>query len=259
MLIRLLGSTPRRLLWLLVAFTASAAPSAGIADEAARQAGMVAAMRPAERSEQDRARDAQERPQAIAQFAGLRQGMHIADLHAGDGYVTEVLMGSVIPYGKIFANNDPSLLSPEQTQAWKKRLESPDTADLAELDNAVTQALPYYAKGLQAVFSIGVHHKMVIKGIDRAAVHRVVFDALAPGGLYIVADARAAKGSDAAKAAAACRSHADALRAEVEAAGFRFLEQSDALANSKDARTSDACSSKDMPDRFLMKFERPSL
>ncbi|HYC54725.1 MAG TPA: hypothetical protein VEL28_07290 [Candidatus Binatia bacterium] len=249
------------ILSVVLVFATSAAALAAEAspeDEAKRQAGVAAAMGPTERSEQDKARDADEKPQAIAEFAALKQGLTIADIHAGDGYVTEVLMGSVTPYGKVYANNDPALLSAAEAQAWEKRLESPDTADLVQLEKPLSQPLPYYAKALHAVFSIGAYHHTVSRGIDRRALHQTIFDSLTPGAVYIVVDARAGKAADDAKAAASCRTRPELVREEVEAVGFRFVAESDALEIAGDGRTSDACSRKVLPDRFMLKFERPA-
>jgi predicted methyltransferase len=233
-----------------------AAAGAAETAKAAIPAGIQAALADESRSAQDRERDGRENPAAIVAFGDVGRSMRIADIAAHDGYLTHVLALSVQPHGKVYANNDPVLTSEADAKSWAKRLEEPATADIARLANPLSHPLPPYATRLAGVFAIGAYHQAVRAGIDRKQMNQTLFDALGVGAFYIVADARAADGEDAAAAAAHCRVSPRFVREEIEAAGFRFVEESGALAIMGDAPTSDACNADSPHDRFLMKSSR---
>ncbi|MBI5505344.1 MAG: SAM-dependent methyltransferase, partial [Deltaproteobacteria bacterium] len=209
------------------------------------------------RSADDLARDAAEKPAAIAAFATVGPRKRVAELRARDGYLTEVLALAAYPYGKVFANNDPGSLSNADSAAWNARLEKPELADIARYDLPLVAPLPQYAAGLDVVVSVGAYGDAIRRNLDRSAMNAAVLRALHPGGLYVIADARAAAGAD---GAALCRATEKQVREEVEAAGFRFVEASEALSEAGDARTNGACQTSPgrSLDRFMLKFEKPA-
>ena len=69
-----------------------------------------AAIAAPERSDKDRARDARDRPAEVMTFAGITQGMAIADVFGGGGYWAELLARAVRPDGRVtLVNNAPYL------------------------------------------------------------------------------------------------------------------------------------------------------
>ena len=72
------------------------------------------------------------------------------------------------------------------------------------------------------------------KDLDIAAFNKAVLASLKPGGIYIVIDHAAEKGSGFTATSTLHRSDPDAVKAEVMAAGFEFVGSSDVIANPSD-------------------------
>lgn|GEM_PF-249747 len=211
------------------------------------------------RSDQDLTRDAAEKPALIAAFASVEPRKRVADLRARDGYLTEILALAAYPYGKVFAGNDPESLAADDAKEWTERLDKPVFADTARFDLPLAAPLPPYAVDLDVVVSAGAYADAIRRNVDRPAMNAAVLRALRPGGLYVIADVRAAAGSGVADGAALCRTVESEVRKEVEAAGFRFVETSEALAEADDTHTSSACQGVRgrLLDRFLLEFQKP--
>jgi predicted methyltransferase len=65
-----------------------------------------AALAHAGRSAADLKRDPIDHPADILRLAGIKPGMHVADVLAGDGYYSELLSYLVGPQGKVFLINN---------------------------------------------------------------------------------------------------------------------------------------------------------
>ena len=81
------------------------------------------------------------------------------------------------------------------------------------------------------------YHDLKPQGIDTAAFNRKIFDALKPGGIYLVIDHKAEDGSGWRDAATIHRMGVDTIKQEVLAAGFELALDSDLLANPADDRS----------------------
>ncbi len=207
------------------------------------------------RSAEDRLRDGPEKTEAVLRASGIARGMRVVDLSAGDGYFAQVLALAVRRFGKVWGNNDPASIDPATAEAWKKRLNGPGGADVAELALSLGSPLPPYVTGIDVVFARGTSHDATRRSIDHAAIHRSVLAALTPRGRYVVVDARAS--GDEARSAELCRADVKAVRKEIEEAGFRLVSESDALRNTADSTSKSACGSA-TADRFLLVFEKPA-
>jgi predicted methyltransferase len=95
--------------------------------------------------------------------------------------------------------------------------------------------------------------------VDMAAFNAAVFKALKPGGVYIVLDHVAAKGSPADVTDTLHRIEPSVVRREVEAAGFRFDGESAVLANPADPHTAGVFnpSIRGHTDQFIYRFRKP--
>ena len=76
-----------------------------------------------------------------------------------------------------------------------------------------------------------------IPNVDVGAIDKAIFDALKPGGTYIVLDHTAEKGSGFRDTSTLHRSDPEAVKKEVVAAGFKFVGQSEVLRNADDQHT----------------------
>jgi predicted methyltransferase len=95
--------------------------------------------------------------------------------------------------------------------------------------------------------------------VDTGAFNKAVFDALKPGGLYVVLDHSAVAGAPADVTDTLHRIEASTVRREVEAAGFKFEGESQLLANAADPRTAKVfdASIRGHTDQFILKFRKP--
>jgi len=102
-------------------------------------------------------------------------------------------------------------------------------------------------------------HDKFLGPVDTAAFNRQVFQALKPGGHYVVLDHVAAKGAPPDVTETLHRIEADTVKREVEAAGFVLEAESDLLANPDDPHTKGVfdASIRGRTDQFILKFRRP--
>jgi predicted methyltransferase len=93
---------------------------------------------------------------------------------------------------------------------------------------------------------------------DLAAENKMVWNALRPGGLYVVIDHAAQKGSGVRDTSTLHRIDPDVVLKEVTAAGFQIVTQSDLLKHADDDHTRP---SREVPrgktDQFFFLFQKP--
>jgi predicted methyltransferase len=95
--------------------------------------------------------------------------------------------------------------------------------------------------------------------VDMAIFNKAVYNALKPGGLYVVLDHSAAAGSPADVTDTLHRIEKSTVLREVEAAGFHFDGESTLLANPADPRTAGVFDKtiRGRTDQFILKFSKP--
>jgi predicted methyltransferase len=95
--------------------------------------------------------------------------------------------------------------------------------------------------------------------LDVAAVNRAVYEALKPGGLYVIVDHAAAAGTGLDVPDKLHRIDPAIVRREVEAAGFRFEGESTVLRNPADDHTLLVFDPaiRGHTDQFVFKFRKP--
>ena len=98
------------------------------------------------------------------------------------------------------------------------------------------------------------YHDLGHLGVDRAAMNQAVFRALKPGGLYVIADHSGRPGTGISESGTLHRIEEAFLRQEVEAAGFRLLEEGNFLRNPNDPRDKNTPDPPQPKDEFVLKF-----
>lgn len=193
-----------------------------------------------DRSAEDKARDPQRKPAEMLAFAGIHPGMRVADIGAGRGYTSEILARAVRTEdpkrGVVFAQNSPALLKMFAEKPWSERLAKPAMANVIRADREFDDPLPPEATNLDAVFDVLFYHDTVWLGADRAKMNKRIFDALKPGGIYVVIDHSGRTGTGTSEAQTLHRIEESVVLAEIAAAGFTHLRSSDFLRNSADTR-----------------------
>jgi predicted methyltransferase len=223
-----------------------------------------AAVADPQRPEADRARDATRKPADCLAFAGLKAGDHVVELLPGGGYFTRIFSVVVGSSGHVFAVAQPKSPSaaadaPEPAARVQAIAADAHYANVSVVVQRLSQ--PSLPHPVDLVWTSQNYHDLHnVPDLDIAAFNKAVFDALKPGGTYIVLDHAAQAGSGARDTKTLHRIDADAVKKEVLAAGFELVAQSDLLRNPADPHTSAVFdpSIRGKTDQFLIKFRRPA-
>jgi predicted methyltransferase len=117
-------------------------------------------------------------------------------------------------------------------------------------------------KGVDMIWTSQNYHDLhdpFMGSPDMAAINKAIYDALKPGGIYIVLDHAAAAGTGVSKTNDLHRIDPAAVKAEVTAAGFQFVGESDVLSNPADDHSLKIFDPKikGKTDKFIYKFRKP--
>lgn len=233
----------------------SAAPEAP-PPEAASYAGVLAdAGRPAADRERDEARHTAD----TLAFARVRPGQSIADLVIGGGYFTRVFSAAVGPEGHVTAWQPAEFIgfSPD----YAASIAAVD--EIANVDSIRSPlATPELPKGLDLAFTAQNYHDFHLQPFattTAASINAAVFEALKPGGYYVIIDHHATAGSGLAAADTLHRIDIEAVKAEVLAAGFVLDGESDVLANADDPLTANVFDDtvRGHTSQFMLRFRKP--
>jgi predicted methyltransferase len=98
-----------------------------------------------------------------------------------------------------------------------------------------------------------------IPDADVVNIDKAVFLALKPGGIFLVLDHAAQSGSGLRDTSTLHRIDPDAVKKEVESAGFKLLGESNILENKADPHTAKVfdASIRGHTDQFILKFRKP--
>ena len=101
------------------------------------------------------------------------------------------------------------------------------------------------------------YHDLGHLGVDRAAMNKAVFRALKSGGLYVIADHSGRPGTGISESGTLHRIEEAFLRQEVEAAGFKLMDEGNFLRNPNDPRDKNTPDPPQPKDEFVLKFVKP--
>jgi predicted methyltransferase len=214
-----------------------------------------------DRSEGDRRLDDERRPAELLTFLGVDPGWRVAVLVAGVGYTAELMARAVAPTGTVYAEN-PGFVLAQAEGEWSSRLANPAMKPVVRVDRELADPLPPEARDLDLVIINLVYHDAVLLGVDRARMNHAVFDALRPGGRYVVIDHSARPGNGYIDVHALHRIDQTVVQAEVESAGFQLVKEAQFLRNPSDTRNWSASPDYTHPrgdssDRFVLMFVKP--
>jgi predicted methyltransferase len=225
-------------------------------------ANIMAAVADNGRPEADTKRDADRKPAEMLAFAGVKPGQVVVDYLPGGGYFTRIFSKAVGSKGVVYA-----LSAPVRAPADPAKPSPPPAPDLIAADPAYANvksihaplgAFPVPQKADLIWTSLNYHdlHSSVRK-VDVAALNRHVFEALKPGGHYVVVDHAAAAGAGLETADTLHRIDPAIVRREVEAAGFKLVDKSDVLMNAADDHTLPLRKvERGHTDQFMLKFQK---
>jgi predicted methyltransferase len=193
------------------------------------------------RSATDLKRDAIDHPAELLRLTGIKPGMQVADVLAGDGYYSELLSALVGAKGKVLMLNNSAFDKwagdDRKTRLAGNRLANVEyrIVDLGHMGLA--------ANSLDGVVLCKVYHDLYWVDptgewpkVDPAAVLDQVAQALKPGGVLLLVDHSAKPGRGSSDASALHRIDEAFAKADFEKRGLRVVATSDLLRRSDDAR-----------------------
>ena len=229
----------------------------------AAPANITAAVADPARPAADTQRDADRKPAAMLEFAGVKSGETVVELIPGGGYFTRLFSAAVGPTGKVIAvatvkPADAPADAPDRSAAARAIAADPHYANVSVMQVRLKEFS--LAPPVDLIWTSQNYHDFHnVKDLDVVAFDKAVFAALKPGGVFIVLDHSAAKGSGFSNTSTLHRIDEEAVKKEVESAGFKFAGESDALRNKADPRTAAVFDAgiKGHTDQFILKFIKP--
>jgi predicted methyltransferase len=198
----------------------------------------------------------------IAAFAGVKAGDKVIDLIPGGGYWTRTFARIVGPSGHIYGiwPKPYAMESGSDVKRYAALAGTPAFANVsANTEPATDLTAP---EKVDLVFTSQNYHDYPDKfmgAIDPAVLNKAVFDALKPGGTYLIIDHVAAAGSGMRDTDTLHRIDPAIVKKQVTAAGFEFVGESKLLANAGDDHSKAVFDKtiRGRTDQFIYKFRKP--
>jgi predicted methyltransferase len=160
------------------------------------------------------------------------------------------------PSGKVYGQNPPDMMAGAKA-GFEKRMESPAMKTVTPLTRAYDDPVPPEVRNLDLITFFYAYHDVTYMPVDRAKMNRALFDALKPGGYLVIADYAAKPGAGISVAKTLHRIDEAFLKSEVEASGFKLVEEGDFLRNPNDPRDMPVFRPQIPIDIFVVKFRKP--
>jgi predicted methyltransferase len=222
----------------------------------------LAAVSDAGRPAEDKARDADRKPADMLAFAKVKPGETVVDFIPSKGYFTRLFSAAVGSKGTVYAVT-PQMLIDIFAKAGKAPPPSvtgepgrSNVHDTVASGGSLNVPVP-----VDLVWTSQNYHDIhIFAGAEGAAgLNKAAFDALKPGGLYVVLDHAATPGLDDAGMKKLHRIDEALVKKEALAAGFVLDGESNVLRNTADPHTANVFdpSIRGKTDQFVLRFRKP--
>ena len=247
---------------LLLAAAFAATVTVGAVANAKPDANQLAAVADKGRPATDTAADADRKPAEMLEFAGVKQGQTVVDLIPGGGYFTRIFSKAVGPKGTVYAVGGPPRpvtdpAKPPPTPAQDAIAADPNYANVKSIHAPLQNGLSVPTPADLVWTSRNYHDVKNVPNVDMLKFDKAIYDALKPGGVFIVLDHAAAPGAQVTNTLH--RIDPAVVKQEVTAAGFKFEGESKVLANPADDHTTKVFEGglRGKTDQFIYKFRKP--
>jgi predicted methyltransferase len=236
-------------------------------------ANVAAALADTGRTQADRDSDSLRKPADMVEFAGIKAGSKVVDISPGAGYFTRIFAKVVGANGKVYAVSNP----PRPRPAGAPPAGAPaagagappapppplnqgyPNVDLVQAPVTIAQGFTLPEK-VDVIWTSRNYHDFKNASPDLTAFNKAVFEALKPGGVFIVLDHAADETDTPDVTSRLHRIQESRVKADVEAVGFKLAGSSNVLRNAQDnkkGRNAEA-DVRGHTDQFILKFQKPN-
>ena len=224
---------------------------------------IAAAVANSDRPATDRQRDAARKPGAVIAFSKMRPGWIVADVIPGTGYYDRIFADVVGPKGHVYGFYPAELANFLDKARLPANGATPDpmfpnftafVAPVNDFDPPVPVDLVWLSDNYHDL------HDPFFAPADVARINAAVYKALKPGGIFLIVDHAAEKGSGLRDTNTLHRIDEASVKAEVEAAGFQLVGESEVLRNPADDHTKQIFDPgiRGRTDQFVLRFRKPT-
>lgn len=195
----------------------------------------------------------------LVAFSEAKPGDKVLDLIPGGGYFTRVFSKVVGPKGKVYG-----VWPKEYDESTDKFQAIVNDAGYGNVELLMQPAAQLTVpQPVDVVFTSQNYHDYPDKfmgPVDLAVLNKAVFQALKPGGVYLIVDHVADAGSGLRDTETLHRIDPAIVKKQVTAAGFEYVGESSALRNPADAHKLKVFdkSIRGKTDQFAYKFRKPA-
>jgi predicted methyltransferase len=207
--------------------------------------------------------DATRKPAISVLFSEAKAGDRIADLMSGNGYFTRILSDVAGPSGHVYAyipTEQIAHCSPREIAGTQSIARDTSYRNVTLLTGSLANfRLPEKLDLIWMSQSYHDLHDSFLGPANVVLLNKAVFDALKPGGVFLVIDHVAEAGSGLRDTETLHRIDPIRMMKEIEAAGFALESHSDALRNTDDNHKQ-AIFDPDIrgrTDQVLFRFRKP--
>ena len=242
----------------LLAASAALVLSTGVA-YAKPSPAVMAAVADKGRPEADTKRDADRKPAEMMAFAGVKPGSVVADFIPGGGYFTRIFARTVGPKGRVFAVTNPPPANAATPPAIFGIAADPQYGNITVVQTGVANfTLP---QQVDVFWTAQNYHDLFARArnVDISKVDKMIYDAIKPGGVFIVLDHAAAPGTPIDPDDKLHRIDPAHVKAQLISSGFKLESESKILANPADDHTKSVFDPaiRGKTDQFILKFRKP--
>jgi predicted methyltransferase len=225
---------------------------------------LAAAVADPARPAADVERDVNRKPAETLVFAGIEPGFKVAELLPGGGYFTRIISKAVGSSGHVYAlvpapRPDAAADAPDFSARIKAVAAEPGYSNVSVVVE------PFAAlktpEPVDLVWTSQNYHDLHnFPGLDLGVFNQMVFEALKPGGIYLILDHSSVPGAGSSVTSTLHRIDPETVKQEVLAAGFQFVGSSDLLHRASDPRTAKVFDPaiRGQTDQFILKFRKPA-
>lgn len=210
-----------------------------------------------DRSDGDRQADVRRQPAKMLAFTGVKTGMKVLDMEASAGYSTELLARAVGPTGVVYAQDSAAVIERLVKDKFDIRAQKPAMKNVVHVVRDFDDPIPPEVSNLDMITFFYAYHDISYMQVDRAVMNRKMLAALKPGGFLVIADHSAKPGDGITVAKTLHRIEESVVRQEIEAAGFKLVEEGNFLRHPEDPREAAVFKPQVPTDEFVLKYQKP--